>query len=599
MNSVSRFPVVLLRAIAVLFCSSAIVFAQSTSVPGLIAYQGRATDSSGAPLGATAPVNRTVIFRIWDSPGSTAPSGRLYSEQQNVTIAGGEFSVLIGAGNPVAGDVGNAHTSLSGALFGGATRFLGITIDDGDGVLTNDPEGSPRQQIVASAFGLRAQVAESVAAGAVTSAALANNAVNAAAIAAGAVTGAKIAGGAVGTAQLADTTVSSAKLAPGAVGTAQLADGAITGAKLAGASLDAAKLSAGAITLAKVGTDAVTSAKIVDGSIGTADLAAGAVETAKLADAAVGSAKLAANSVDSTKLVDGSVNTADLATGAVDGSIVAAGAIGFSQMDAATRGSVSRGRTVYEQGIDPDYVTKRTKGRFIFPIDLAEWGNDADGCIISYIAQHNITYSDWRTGKVAVYITQPGFVNDPNYPNLIWCRARNLYFENVIGSNFRLGVTTWATSGRSNNGDNIFESGNGWINFYNYYPGHQRFGDPAPFNQNQDNNASNINAGGPPITTDIVSATPGSGTLTVVLRFPHAIQVGDTVTISGLSGAGDPSGDKVVTAIPDRSSFTIALAGATGSYSGGTVTNKPTYNKFRIWAAVHTDVSARIIVSDR
>lgn len=599
MNPVSLFSAVLLRSLAVAFCCAAVAFAQSSSVPGLIAYQGRATDSSGAPLGAGAPVNRTVVFRIWDSPSSTAPANRLYSEQQNVTISGGDFNVLIGAGTPVAADVSNPYSSLSAAVFSGSTRFLGITIDDGDGVLTNDPEGSPRQQVVASAFGLRTQVAESVAAGAVTATALANNAVTSAAIAAGAVTGAKIAGSAVGTAQLADATVSSAKLAPGAVGTAQLADGAVTGAKLSGASLDAANFSPGSITLAKVGAEAVTSAKIVDGSIGAADLATGSVETAKLADAAVGPAKLAANSVDSTKLVDGSVTTTDLATGAVDGAILAAGAVDSSHMDAATRDSVSRGRTVYEQGIDPDYVTKRTKGRFLIPIDVAEWGNDLDGCVISTIIQHNITYSDWRTSHVSFYITQPGFVNDPNYPNLIWCRSRNLYFDGVYGQSFRLGVTTWAASGRSGTGDMMFEAGSNLVNYYSYFPGSLRPGNPAPFNQNQDNNASNANAGGPPITTDIVSAAPGSGTLTVVLRFPHAIQVGDTVTINGLSGAGDPTGDKVVTAIPDRSSFTIALAGATGSYAGGIVTNKPTYNKFRIWAAVHTDVSARIIVSDR
>lgn len=599
MNPAPHFSAVLLRVLLALFCWPALAFAQTSSVPALINYQGRATDASGAVLGTPAPVNRTIIFRIWDSPSSTAPANRLYSEQQNVTITGGDFSVMIGAGTPVAADVGNPYSSLSGALFGGVTRFLGITIDDGDGNLANDPEGSPRQQIVSGAFALRAQIAESVTPGAVTSAALASNAVTGAALAAGSVTSAKISNGVVGTTQLADSAVTPAKLAAAAVGTAQLADGAVTSAKLAGTSLDATKLAAGAITLAKVGTDAVTSAKIVDGSIGSADFAAGAVETAKLADSSVSSAKLAANSVDGTKLVDGSVATADIATGAVDAATIAAGAVGHSHLNTAARDAISRGRTVYEQGIDPDYVTKRQKGRFLFPIDLAEWGNDADGCVISYIVQHNFNYHDWRTGNVAVYITQPGFVNDPNYPNLIWCRARNLYYTGVIASNFRLGVTTWATSGRSNNGDTIFESGDNWVSFYNFFPGSLRSGNPAPFNANQDNNASNLNAGGPPITNDVVSAVPGAGALTVTLRFPHAIQVGDTVTIAGLSGAGDPTGDKVVTAIPDRSSFTIALAGAAGSYSGGTVTYKPTYNKFRIWAAVHPDVSARIIVSDR
>ena len=141
---------------------------QST-VPNTISYQGKITDASGNPVGAGTPVNRTVIFRVWDSPSATTAVNRLYSEQQNVTISEGEFSVLIGTGTPVDGETGNAFTTFSSAVFAGATRYLGITVDDGDLNLTNDPESSPRQQIVSTVFALRAQTAESVASGGVSS----------------------------------------------------------------------------------------------------------------------------------------------------------------------------------------------------------------------------------------------------------------------------------------------------------------------------------------------------------------------------------------------------------------------------------------------
>lgn len=52
--------------------TSTLAYAQTSAVPGTISYQGRVYTSSGALLGAGTPVNRTVIFRIWDSPSNTA-----------------------------------------------------------------------------------------------------------------------------------------------------------------------------------------------------------------------------------------------------------------------------------------------------------------------------------------------------------------------------------------------------------------------------------------------------------------------------------------------------------------------------------------------
>ncbi len=136
--------------IALPLLSAHLAFAQ-TNIPGSISYQGRVSDASGALIGDTVPVNRTVILRIYGSPTGTDV---LYSEQQVVTISKGQFSVLLGTGLVVGSE---PHPAVVDALTG-VDRFLGITVDDG--TPTADPEISPRQQMVSTAFALRAMKAE-------------------------------------------------------------------------------------------------------------------------------------------------------------------------------------------------------------------------------------------------------------------------------------------------------------------------------------------------------------------------------------------------------------------------------------------------------
>jgi hypothetical protein len=140
----------------------------TSAVPGFISYQGRALNSAGTVMGSGTPVNRTVTFRIWDHASNSLTGNLLYSEQQVVTIAEGEFSVLVGAGAATAGTPLGYSESAKGTptvkindpgVFAGANRFLGVTIDDGV-VGNTDNEVSPRQQIVASAYALRARYAE-------------------------------------------------------------------------------------------------------------------------------------------------------------------------------------------------------------------------------------------------------------------------------------------------------------------------------------------------------------------------------------------------------------------------------------------------------
>ncbi len=328
--------------------------AQTTAVPDYLSYQGRALNADGSAIGAGTPVNRTVTFRVWDHPSNGLIANLIYSEQQVVTISNGEFSALIGAGAATTGTPLGYSESAKGvptvkistpAVFGAASRYLGVTIDDGTAAADN--EISPRQQFVTSSFAFRAKVAESVDANAISSAMLASGAVGATQLGAASVTNAKLADASVTTAKIADANVTGAKIAAAtiaagnlatgavtsaaildsAVVTADMADSSITAVKLADASVTTAKIVDASVTGAKIAaatiaagnlaTGAVTSAAILDGTIATADMADSSVTSAKIADSEVTSPKIADSAVTSAKIADGSITGSDLGTGAV------------------------------------------------------------------------------------------------------------------------------------------------------------------------------------------------------------------------------------------------------------------------------------------
>jgi len=140
----------------------------TSGVPGFISYQGRVSDANGVLVGTGTPVNRTVTLRIWDHPTNVLNANLIYSEEQTVTISEGKFSVLVGQGaetttspfgysEAAKGPPGN---SIANA-FGGTQRFMGVTVDDGNGT-TVDNEITPRQQVVSSAFSFRSKFAETL-----------------------------------------------------------------------------------------------------------------------------------------------------------------------------------------------------------------------------------------------------------------------------------------------------------------------------------------------------------------------------------------------------------------------------------------------------
>lgn len=188
------------------------------NVPLFINYQGRVTDSAGVGLGTGTPVNRRVIFRIFDAANA---GNRLWSEQHTVTISNGEFSVLLGNGidavyNSVTETPARSTRPLDTVFTSsGSQRFVEIVVDNGDNTLNNaDAAVSPRQQITSTAYSFRAASAERVTDGAITSAMLASGAALSN-IAINTIDNTKLAPGAA-VANIADNSIGSGKLAPGA-----------------------------------------------------------------------------------------------------------------------------------------------------------------------------------------------------------------------------------------------------------------------------------------------------------------------------------------------------------------------------------------------
>ena len=312
----------------------------ATAVPDAISFQGRALTATGALMGSGTPVNRTVTFRIWDHASNSLTANLLYSEQQVVTIAEGEFSVLIGTGTATAGaPLGYSETAkglptvkISDA-FGGVTRYLGVTIDDGTAAVDN--EISPRQQFVTSTYAMRAKVAEGVDGSAITTAMLANSAVTTSQVGDAAITNSKLAANAVTATQIVDATIITTKLADASVTTLKIADANVTTAKLADASVTSGKLADASVTTAKLADSAVTSAKIAAGTIAADNLATGSINSTSILDGTIATADMANSAVTGAKIATDTIAAGNIAAGAVGTSEIADGSITASDLGAA------------------------------------------------------------------------------------------------------------------------------------------------------------------------------------------------------------------------------------------------------------------------
>jgi hypothetical protein len=123
-----------------------------TAVPNLINYQGRLTSADGAPV-----LNGSyfLTFALYLTDIGSSPE---WAETQEVVINNGLYHVLLGSVIP-----------FSDSLFGDSL-YLGVTV-------APDQEMVPRQLLVSSPYAIRAEVANTIAEGAITNVHIMDNSI--------------------------------------------------------------------------------------------------------------------------------------------------------------------------------------------------------------------------------------------------------------------------------------------------------------------------------------------------------------------------------------------------------------------------------------
>ncbi len=126
--------------------------AASATMPEQITYHGYLTAADGTPVNKTV----TLQFSLYDAVSGGVP---LWTEQQTVSVAAAQFSVNLAAVAPFNLPFDRPY-------------YLGVKVD-------GDQEMSPRQPFTSSPYALRSAITDSVADGAVATAAIADAAVTA------------------------------------------------------------------------------------------------------------------------------------------------------------------------------------------------------------------------------------------------------------------------------------------------------------------------------------------------------------------------------------------------------------------------------------
>jgi len=191
----------------------------TSTVPTLLSYQGTVTDTAGVPIGNSASVNRTVLFKLYSTAAGGTP---IWAESQVVTISGGAFSVIIGNGTGISELPGPSSPAtpvkaVTAAINGAAAEgvYLGVSVSDGTSAAP--VEISPRQRLVSAAYAARAVMAETVAPGGITATAIADGEITANKLGSGVVDNSKLAGGAVHSNSILDGSILAADIATGTI----------------------------------------------------------------------------------------------------------------------------------------------------------------------------------------------------------------------------------------------------------------------------------------------------------------------------------------------------------------------------------------------
>ena len=138
-----------------------------------------------------------------------------------------------------------------------------------------------------------------------------------------AVDGTKIADDAIDSEHYTDGSIDLAHLSADSVDGTKIADDAIDSEHYTDGSIDLAHLSADSVDGTKIADDAIDSEHYTDGSIDNAHIADGAIDSEHYADGSIDNAHIADDAIDSEHYADGSIDLAHMSADSVDGSKIA------------------------------------------------------------------------------------------------------------------------------------------------------------------------------------------------------------------------------------------------------------------------------------
>jgi len=300
-------------ATVVFLLLSVLVFdAYAQKVPDVLHYQASLLEDNQQVEGEV-----DLTARIYDT--ETGGEALWMEARSGVPVTEGRMSLLLGSQTPFPDD-----------LFDGAIRYLEIAING---------ERLPRLRMASTAYALRAGVATAVAAGAVTTEALAPDA---AVTSVNAISGPLTLEGANGATVNVDPEAKTITIsAPGGGGSSS----GILGIQNNDGALQVVDPN-GPTTTLNVQPGGIGTAQLADGGVATADLGDGSVTARKLADGSVTTTKLASG-VAVTELTAGTGLESGATTGAVTLGI-AEGGITAAQLaeNAVTRQALASGVVV-------------------------------------------------------------------------------------------------------------------------------------------------------------------------------------------------------------------------------------------------------------
>ena len=132
-SPVRVFPACVMLALSVLISVPVLSLAQT--VPSMISFQGRLTDTLNNPLEGS----HDLVFKIYSAAAGGSP---LWSETQNgIQASNGTFAAQVGGVTPI-----------PAAVFGGAAAYLEITVDG--------TTLSPREQLITVPYAFNSQLLE-------------------------------------------------------------------------------------------------------------------------------------------------------------------------------------------------------------------------------------------------------------------------------------------------------------------------------------------------------------------------------------------------------------------------------------------------------